>query len=346
MIRLGLWMTRGVGFSEWKRTGLLDREVALYKALPGVETLFFHDESSEAEHEGMRFHPKTKAMGMKLDLMKSNQIDGAEVGLRVARKMKIPFILRCGYSFALFQQKRPIRRIEKWWAFVKEGLVARSADLCVVASRADQTLFVGRHGVPGERVRLRPNWVDTALWNPGLRPVRTADSPMIVSVGRLVEQKNQRLLIEAAARVAGAKVLLVGEGPMQEGLEVLARGLKVPCEIRPPMSHAELARVVAGARVFALTSEYEGLPKSLLEAMALGLPVVSTKVEGALEVIEDGKTGFLADAHPEAFAAALRKALEPGAVEVGKAASAHIQAHHSLERARQLELEMYREVLG
>ena len=327
-------MTRGVGLSAWRAMGLLDRELEIYRRLPGVNTTFFHDELCEQEYKGLRFLPLSRLHVEMLDVVKSNQVHGAARGLKAARLRGIPFVLRCGYSWARFEGERPTPEWRKARALRRELLLAQRANLCVVASANDAVFFRERYGVDADRVVVQPNWVDTDMW----RPLVPAAGRQVVSVGRLSEQKDQRLLIDALAHVSNSSLLLVGAGALETSLAARAQELGVPLEVHGVVPHAQLREVMSRAAAFALTSRYEGAPKVVIEAMALGLPVVATDLPGVAEIIEDGISGRLVPRTVEGVAAGLNEALSPSGNRWIAAARARVESHYSLRQAVEREI--------
>lgn len=128
----------------------------------------------------------------------------------------------------------------------------------------------------------------------------TASEPKpgkIVSVGRLTKQKNQAMLLRAFAKVREkfpeAELHLYGEGELREELSALAKSLSIKDAVFLPGNVLDLHERIKDAAVFALSSDYEGLSNALLEAMMMGLPVVSTDCAGSDEYIRNGENGYL-----------------------------------------------------
>jgi len=153
--------------------------------------------------------------------------------------------------------------------------------------------------------------------------------PRIVAVGRLVEKKGFAVLLEAAALMVGRGVAftvdLIGEGDLEEPLRqrALALGLGSHVRLLGPQPQAEIGRAVAEAAAFAAPcvvgsdGDRDGLPTTLLEAMALGTPCVSTDVTGIPEVLGDGETGLLVPQNdPGALADSLERLLTDTALRV------------------------------
>lgn len=119
----------------------------------------------------------------------------------------------------------------------------------------------------------------------------------IVSVGRLMLQKNQKMLIEAFAIIhndfKGYSLTIYGEGQCRESLVRLSSDLGMADCVGFPGSVKDLHDRILDAKLFVLSSDYEGMPNALIEAMCLGLPVISTSVSGASDLIKDGENGLL-----------------------------------------------------
>ncbi len=142
--------------------------------------------------------------------------------------------------------------------------------------------------------------VDTTEWRPSERPARPDDSPLrILNVGRLDPVKGQSVLIEAIAelRERGVEVActIVGGGAEQEALErqVEALGLGEHVELAGPVGQDRICDFYERADVFCLPSFRESLPVVLMEALAMEVPVVATRIMGIPELVGDGESGLL-----------------------------------------------------
>jgi glycosyltransferase involved in cell wall biosynthesis len=138
------------------------------------------------------------------------------------------------------------------------------------------------------------------------------DDTVYVSVARFYPQKNHRLLLHAfadgPARDMRARLLLAGDGPLRGDLQVMANRLGVGNRVSFLGIRTDIPELVAAADVFALSSDWEGNPLSVMEAMAAGRPVVATAVGGVPELVVHGKTGLLVPAGDAvALAEAMRK---------------------------------------
>jgi glycosyltransferase involved in cell wall biosynthesis len=238
---------------------------------------------------------------------------------------------------------------------VERTLRARTARFVAVCS-ADASR-AARLGVAApQRTVVVPNGVDVPPV-PATRGRFRAEigaapqAPLVLCVGRFHAQKDHATLLEAWRIVARARpdavLALVGAGELEAHLREHAASTGVGASVRFVAPRRDLGDAYADADIFALSSRWEGLPYTVLEAMAHGLPVVSTAVDGVPEAVADGKTGLLVRPQdPAALAAALAALLaEPArGLAFGAAGRARIAAHFS--RATMIEriLAVYEDV--
>jgi glycosyltransferase involved in cell wall biosynthesis len=161
---------------------------------------------------------------------------------------------------------------------------------------------VGPAPQPAERATLERDW--------GLDPKHT----LIVSVGRLVPQKNQALAVRALAHVPAATLVIVGEGPLADELKGEAADAGVADRVVFAGLRPDARAILGAADVVVLPSVWEGLPLVALEALAAGRPIVATAVRGLRELLTDEVDALLVEANDEhALAKALRRLLtDPG----------------------------------
>lgn len=175
-------------------------------------------------------------------------------------------------------------------------------------------------------------------------PARPATGPLrILCVGRLVHLKGQSLLLEAIAELRdegiAAELVLVGDGPKRAALERQAERLAVSdaVEFAGAVGQDEIPARYRAADLFCLPSFAEGLPVVLMEAMAVGLPVISTRIMGIPELVEDGVNGWLiAPARVDELVAALRDAAETSAdrrAELGRAGRRRVLEEFDVHRS-------------
>jgi glycosyltransferase involved in cell wall biosynthesis len=196
------------------------------------------------------------------------------------------------------------------------------------------------------RVRVVPNSVDLArLPDPA---DRLPEPGVVLSVARLVEKKGLEDLVRACGRLhrdgCGCPIRLrvIGDGPRRTALAELAALEGITVDWLGALPHEQVAEHYRRAAVFVLpcvvaaTGDRDGLPTSVLEAMAAGLPVVTTAVNGLADAVVDGVTGLIVDQHdPSGLAAAIRRLLEDPALgsSLGRAAHWRVAEQFSLARS-------------
>jgi starch synthase (maltosyl-transferring) len=168
----------------------------------------------------------------------------------------------------------------------------------------------------------------------GLRP----NQPIIITVGRLEEQKGIVHLLHAAVDVLKhrpeCQFLIVGEGCDRNSLQALASDLRIDRSVLFAGPRSDVPGLLKAATVFVLPSLWEGMPNVVLEAMAAGLPVIATAVEGSREIIVHGDNGLLVStANPSELAMAILRVLnEPKLASLLGAAAQHSVAKYFTER--------------
>jgi glycosyltransferase involved in cell wall biosynthesis len=167
-------------------------------------------------------------------------------------------------------------------------------------------------------------------------PVPLRASIKAVTVGRLVPWKRVDQALEAVGKTPGLGLVVVGDGPERAGLERIAGSLGLADRVwfAGACSHVETLALMAACDLFVLNSTYEGLPHVVLEAMALGLPVVATAVGGTPEVVRDGETGVLIPAEDESLSAVVLRLAEDEEQRkrFGNAARRYACEHFTVER--------------
>ena len=204
-----------------------------------------------------------------------------------------------------------------------ERMMACIGDRIIAVSPGEYDLLLATHIAPAERIACIENGIIapqplSADTRATLRAELGATNAglLIGTVARLAAQKNPRLFLEAAAQVLqqhpAARFVWCGDGELREQAERWAHELGMANALTW-LGHREDARaILAACDQFWLTSHYEGLPTVLLEAMALGVPIVATDVVGSRDVLRGGAGLLVAPGQPKRFAqAALLLAAQP-----------------------------------
>ncbi len=162
------------------------------------------------------------------------------------------------------------------------------------------------------------------------------DALLVTTVGNLTPKKGHTFLLEAAGRIAsrhpGARFLIVGQGPLTESLRAEAARLELNGTVAFAGFRADAVRLLAASDLFVLSSLFEGLPVTLLEAMALGKASVVTRVGGIPEVTDESSSVLVEAGDSDALAAAIGALLEAPARrdQMGEAARARARSRYGV----------------
>ncbi len=211
-------------------------------------------------------------------------------------------------------------------------------------------------GIPRERIVTIPNGVDIKRFDPALNQApyvqNGAGAPRVVFIGRLVREKALPVLLEAwtavAQRIPGVVLDIVGWGPLEQELKVLTKHLGLTAAVRFQGYHEDVMPFLQAANVFVLPSYVEGLSNTLLEAMAVSLPVVATRISGSEDVVADGETGVLVPpGDATSLAQALSELLEDPerATAMGIRARQRVMEFCSLEQVTTSYIHLYEHLL-
>ena len=244
----------------------------------------------------------------------------------------------------------PVKRL---FAEVERFIAAR-AHRVISVSENDRSFGV-EHGIlPPERTSSIPNGIElNGASGPPELPFTRGGAPSILTVARLVPQKGIPVLLEAARivldRRPDARFTLFGDGPDRGPLERRAEELGLGNSVWFAGAVRGVEDRLGEHDVFVLPSLWEGMPISLLEAMAAARPVVATAVSGSAELVIDGETGRLVPpGDPPALAAAILELLEDPLAAAAMASRARDRGrrNYSVDRMVESTVELYRDLLA
>lgn len=362
-LHLVLYFTEGVSLRDWASVGMFDRETGLYRALRAeIRKITFVTYGGKNE---LAYIPKLKELGIEVVynrwqvpmnlyrlwvarflplfwkkpwVVKSNQMRGAGVAMQAAQSGRGKFVVRCGYLFANFTEREfgadAPRAIA---ARALESRVFHYSDLVIVTTERMKLEINKRYGVERNKIRVIPNYVLVDLFTPTLKAQKN-ERLKVGFVGRLAEQKNLFTLLDAVEGL-DVDMQIVGGGEQCEALQEEINKRDLPITLLGNLPHDELPRFLQSCDMFVLPSLFEGHPKALIEAMACGLPVIGTDVQGINDVITDRKNGMLCGTS----AASIREAIlilmrdETLRTQIGRNARHFVANSFPLSRVVQLE---------
>jgi glycosyltransferase involved in cell wall biosynthesis len=325
-MQLALFFTRGVSLKLWLDTGLFDREKQLYEEhlrrghFRKVYWLTYGTNdaamASELKAAG-RLHPDIVVLPMarffsgkrgcllysflmplfhrrwlkSADIFKTNQMDGSWAAVLAKWLHRKPLVIRTGYTWSLLRKTHNAPKRRQRLIKIAEYLAYKNASVITVTTQTQTHYVLEKYHLSEETVQVIPNYINTQLFTPTESANRYTDR--LIFVGRLNEEKNLFNLIEAVAQT-GLTLDIYGNGDIRNKLEAHAKKLNAKVNFMGVVPNNELPGILNRYRYYILSSFYEGMPKTLLEAMACGLVCIGTDVEGINNIIEDGVNGYLA----------------------------------------------------
>jgi len=360
-IQLALFFTQGMSLQAWEDIGMFEREVALYRAmskhlrritfvtygdrrdrqfigrLDGIRVLCNRWRLSQRWYE--RWVATVLAWSRQGDVVvKSNQVRGADIALAAAQRLDKQFIARCGYLLSENTSRtHGLDSSENQEACALERHIFTQADRVVVTTPRIRQTILQRYQLPADRVFVIPNYVDTTLFIPASHGDR--HPARLCYIGRLEREKNPEALFEAIQGL-DVELLVIGNGSLGTRLREQASQHRLSVQFLGNVPNRQLPDILNRASIFVMPSLLEGHPKALLEAMACGLPVIGTDVQGIRELIQHRETGYLCDCSPVGIRAAIREVLADRELQrgMGDSARKYVEEHFALEKIVKLEL--------
>lgn len=233
---------------------------------------------------------------------------GCRHGILAARLSRVPKIVATAHLYF------PLRGVRA--ARLKQSLQAAAVDKYIAVSSEVRDRLSADLAIAGSKIRVVRNGIELGGFAQAADPAARARlaggsaRPLVLTAARLHSQKGHQYLLEAAARIPEALFLFAGDGPERLHLEQQARELGVAERVRFLGQQAGIAELLANCDLFVLPSLYEGLPLTVLEAMAAAKPVIATAVGGTKEAVVDRVSGLLVPpGDPSSLAAAIARLL-------------------------------------
>jgi glycosyltransferase involved in cell wall biosynthesis len=278
------------------------------------------------------------------DILHANSSKAGVLGRLAAVVARVPIRIFTVHGWAFEAHSGPAS-----WAYLwADRLAGRCTTVTVcVAEHERSTGLAARTCRSGRTVVIR-NAVDVAA---APRAGSNGGTPRLITVGRLKAPKDFPTLTRALAALPSGSfdALIVGDGPDRPEVEAEVERLGLAKAVRLMGERPDVAQLLAGSDVFVLSSASEGLPLSVEEAMAAGLPVVASAVGGVPEVVVDGETGLLVppgDAERLAGALGVLLADPDLRLRMGSSGRARAEALFDLAAFRRAHVELYQDELA
>jgi len=273
----------------------------------------------------------------RIEVLHTHLIQADILGYWAGRLARTPAIVSTKHNVRYYErQERWLRPVARWVERRMNAIVAVSSAVATEYGHA-RRLWVIHNGVDCKK----------------FSPLPVPSHGPVVCVANFTMQKGHRILLEAVARLVpefpGLQVELAGSGPMQDDLQARAGRLGLANRVAFLRTVQDVRSVLARASMFVLPALWEGLGLAVLEAMAMGRPVIVTDVDGLREIVTHERDGLVVQSGDVvALAEAIARLLRDRALaqRLGDAARAHVVEDFTIERmARRLE-DFYESLAG
>jgi glycosyltransferase involved in cell wall biosynthesis len=316
MMTLVSVLTLGVGIKDWQELGLLGREIELYKRYVLKEwrvvivSSSSKDKSSKDEIRKMfpefhfifvgrnpfiqyfklRFSPQLSVKNNEKRVIRSNQLLGSHLIMMIRQKNGDATIkvLRMGFN--------PITNYTKMRRFAPALIL--KIYLKSISKRCDTLETTNKNSLEEVsqfvecKVEEIPNFVDSKVWTYNKTVSQKREKSDFVYFGRLENEKNLFNLIQAIAKI-DSQGLFIGSGKLETTLKNYAEKSNAKINFVPHLKGIELVNRVKSARFAVLVSNFEGNPKTILESISIGIPVIVTPIPSIRSIIRDGENGII-----------------------------------------------------
>ena len=239
-----------------------------------------------------------------IDYIHCNTPTGGILGRLAGKKCKVKKVIYQAHGFH-FYKGAPKKNwlvyypVEKWLAHYTDALITINSEDFELAKTKFRLRKNGKvYYVPGVGI-------DTSQYNPSetsreekrIALGLSESDVALISMGDLIERKNYDAAIRAIAQANEPKLqyFICGKGPEEENLKALAESLGVTKQIHFLGFRSDIKELLVAADIFLFTTKQEGLPRSMMEAMASGLPCVASKIRGNTDLLEGTEGGFLCE---------------------------------------------------
>ncbi len=318
-MKIILFFTYGISLLNWKNTGLLNREIKFYEELYekyGVSTIFITFGDSEDLNilknkdfitvvpiytlikydknkyirilRSLMASSKLSALVNEAKIIKTNQLLGSWLGIIVKIRYKKSLIVRTGYDLITFSKKNKKSFYKIYFYKRLTKLALKYSDIYLVSSKTDMDFLSKFSPKYSHKLKIRPNWIEANDY----KEFSLRNNNKIISVGRLEKQKNYEYLINKLKKF-NFEIDIYGEGSQKNSLLELAKKNHVKLNIYDPIPNELLLKKLKDYKIFVSSSNFEGNPKAILEAMGAGCVVVAKNNTNIEEIILNNINGIL-----------------------------------------------------
>lgn len=359
---LTLFLTYGISLEDWDKTGTLEREANVYgKLLKYFDKIFFitygKNDLKYAQKlpSGIVILPKKIGIGNFLysfvvpllyrkelkesNWLKTNQMLGSWSAVLTKIFFRKKLAVRTGFTeSSSFIGKNYLKRkvVE-----IMEYIAYKFADVSIVTSDFQKDYISRKYRI--KNIFVIQNGINIHAFKPSEEKIHSGKKQLLF-VGRLHPEKNIENLLLAIKDIPNVKLTMIGQGELEKYVLTFKTKNNLDLEIIPKIYNSELAKFYNKADIYIQPSIYEGNPKTILEAMSCGLPVIGSDVTGINNIIKNGYTGCLCKVDDKSIKDAIINLVGDYRLskEMGKNARKFIEDNYDLDKIIEKEIDLYK----
>ncbi len=371
---LFLFFTYGISLKTWAETGLLDKEIQIYKRLinKGLKVSFitygdgcdyqFKDKLGEIEiipFYAFVKRPKNALFRFiqshflpiilrdylkRADIIKTNQMSTTFAPLIAKFLFKKKLIVRCGFEWYFFMIQQKTTLFSRIRMFITEWIYYHLTDTIILTSETAKQFVSNTFYIKKDKIKIISNFVDIDIYNQ--MNLYQRSNGRLLFIGRLTRQKNLFNLFDAIKQSL-YYLDIIGDGELKLQLLEYAKRNQIRVNFLGKIPNSQIPELMNQYEVFILPSLYEGNPKALLEAMACGLAVIGTNVVGIKEIIKHKINGYLCNTDSESIRKAIDTVMNDKELrrQMGENARKYVLENYDLNKIIDKEYKLYQKLL-
>jgi glycosyltransferase involved in cell wall biosynthesis len=322
VLNIGVIFTYGISLKSWKKSGILNREIKIYRKLSEksfkytlitfgndedfyikskYKKLFKNIEVFPLYTKFYNFHNKylnfllsafipifLRSDFKKFDIIKCNHLWGSWIGVANFLFNRVKFIIRCGYEINKNLEIEKNFFFKKFFLRFYSKFAYKFCHKIIVTTKEIKKYIIIKFSLEPQKIKIIPNYIDTDIFK---KNFNKKIEKTFIFVGRFSKEKNIELITELLKNT-DYKIHFVGIGQEQDKIRKLLNRYKIPFKFLGVIENEKLPQLLNKYKFFILTSKYEGHPKSLLESMACGCIPICAKSTGINEILINYKNGF------------------------------------------------------
>ena len=322
MLKVTLFFTYGISLSTWERSGFLSREISYYSELashgvavqfltfgelddfnykdlmPDIKIIPIYSKFSKPKNKLIRFLQSFfiplyfKEELKSSDIFKTNQMWGSWVPLIAKLLYRKRLFTRVGYDLHKNSLLDNTKKIKLLFISLLSKVTYKISDFTWVPTEEIKLFIIKKHGLQDKNILVSPNWIDTDLFR--LMPSEKIFDNRILFIGRLSKEKNIPLLLKAL-KDSHIGLDIIGAGQEENYLKSLAHDLMIDTKFLGKVSNNDMPKYINRYKIYVLCSDFEGNPKTLLEAMSCQRAVIGTNKPGIQNLIINNVNGLLVE---------------------------------------------------